>query len=121
MFDGRSPSDLVAVVEDTRRDESGMHARRMAAIAALLWERTAEAEGHDEDDPSYALITGFARTCAEVGAALNIASFDASRLVSQAEALDTRLPQIAALLAAGGLTTRMSPPSSPAPNTSMRH
>ncbi|CAJ1496838.1 HNH endonuclease signature motif containing protein [[Mycobacterium] burgundiense] len=103
MFDGRSPSDLVAVVEDTRRDESGMHARRMAAIAALLWERTAEAEGHDEDDPSYALITGFARTCAEVGAALNIASFDASRLVSQAEALDTRLPQIAALLAAGGL------------------
>ena len=49
--------------------ESMLVARRMAAVAGLLWHRTAEAEGVDTEDPSYALITGFARACAEVGAA----------------------------------------------------
>ncbi|MDF2823660.1 MAG: hypothetical protein K0R68_1068 [Mycobacterium sp.] len=99
MFEGIAPAEFVTVVEESRRDDSGMHARRMTAIAGLLWHRTADAEGFDTEDPSYALITGFARTTAEVGAALNITPAAASRLVSQAEALDTRLPRILDLLA----------------------
>ncbi|MGY4650578.1 DUF222 domain-containing protein [Mycobacterium sp. URHB0021] len=47
------------------------------------------------------LITGFARTTAEVSAALNLSPMGSRQLVSQAEALDTRLPKVAALLAEG--------------------
>ncbi|BBZ02867.1 hypothetical protein MCHIJ_23040 [Mycolicibacterium chitae] len=104
MFESSSPDELVAVVEDTRRAESANHARRTGAIAALLWERTAEAEGHDPTDPGYALITGFSRTCAEVGAAMNITPHLARQLVGHAEALDTRLPRIHALLADGKIS-----------------
>jgi hypothetical protein len=99
MFEGIAPGELVAVVEETRRDDSAMHARRMTAIAGLLWHRTVEAEGIDDTDPSYALITGFARTVAEIGATLNITPAAASKLVGQAEALDTRLPKMLDLLA----------------------
>lgn len=104
MFEGSSPGELVTVVEDACRAEAAIHARRAAAIAALLWQRTAEAEGHGNGDPGYALITGFNRTCAEVGAAMNTAPFVARRLVAQAEALDVRLPRVAALLADGKLS-----------------
>ena len=58
-----------------------------------------DAEGVGVDDPSYALITGWARTVADVGAALNIAPAFASRMVTQADALDTRLPRMLDLLA----------------------
>jgi hypothetical protein len=47
------------------------------------------------------MITGFARTTAEVGAVMNMAPMVARRLVSQAEALDARLPRLAGLLEAG--------------------
>ena len=47
------------------------------------------------------MITGFARTTAEVSAAMNMSPMGAKRLVAQAEALDTRLPKVAALLAEG--------------------
>src|SRR5689334_20404768 len=75
-------------------------ARRCAAIAALLVQRTFEAE---QVDPDYAwsMITGFARTTAEVSAAMNMSARGAQHLVAQAEALDSRLPKVAALLAAG--------------------
>jgi Domain of unknown function (DUF222) len=47
------------------------------------------------------LITGFARATAEVSAALNLAPMGSRQPASQAEALDTRLPAVAALLAEG--------------------
>jgi hypothetical protein len=47
------------------------------------------------------MITGFARTTAEVSAAMNMSPMGANHLVAQAEALDTRLPKVAALLADG--------------------
>ena len=75
-------------------------ARRCAAIAALLWCRIEETEEADPD-AGYSLITGFARTTAEVSAAMNMSPMGANRLVAQAEALDTRLPKVAALLAEG--------------------
>lgn len=104
MLESSSADELMAVVEDTRHAESATHARRAAAIAALLSQRTAEAEGHDQTDPSYALITGFTRTCAEVGAAMNTTPYLTRQLVAVAEALDTRLPRIGALLADGKIS-----------------
>jgi hypothetical protein len=91
---------LVGEVEASQRQESALMAQRCAAIAALLRLRTAEAE---QVDPDYAwsMITGFARTTAEVSAAMNMSPRGAQHLVAQAEALDTRLPKVAALLAAG--------------------
>lgn len=105
MFDG-SPDALVAVVESCHREESQLAARRLRAVAGLLWQRTEEAEGHCLDDPGYALITGFARTSAEVGAAMNLTPMAASAMVGHAEALDTRLPRIFALLADGSVDWR---------------
>src|SRR5690348_4074430 len=75
-------------------------ARRCAAIAALLGWRIDEAVDIDAG-AGYALISGFARTAAEVSAALNMSARGAQHLVAQAEALDTRLPKVAAVLAAG--------------------
>jgi len=102
MFDSLDADGLLTEVEQSRLDESAVWARRMAAIAPLLWQRTAEAEGVDSD-PGYALVTGFARTVAEVGPALNVAPAVAGKLVGHAEALDARLPQIFGLLASGRL------------------
>lgn len=73
-------------------------ARRLAAVAALLRHRVATAE-HAEQE--YAEIDGFEQTAAEVAAAMNLSPMGASFLVSHAEALDTRVPKIAALLADG--------------------
>jgi hypothetical protein len=80
-------------------------ARRCAAIAALLALRTAEAEGVDSD-PGWSMITGFARTTAEVSAVMNMSPKGAQHLVGQAEALDTRLSKVAALLAEGATDWR---------------
>ncbi len=92
------PAALVAVIESTHREESMLVARRLAAVAALLRHRVATAERPDRD---YAEIDGFEQTAAEVAAAMNLSPTGASYLVSYAEALDTRLPRIAALLAEG--------------------
>lgn len=101
MFEVSTPSDLVGVIEDCQREESKLIARRLAAIAALLWHRTADAEDPDSDDPGYALITGFTKTAAEVAAAMNLSPMSGSQMVGHAEALDTRLPEVAQLLAEG--------------------
>jgi len=101
MFDPVSPNALLGEIEDCQREESIVISRRMAAIAALLWHRTWEAEGTSSDDPGYALITGFTRTCAEVSAAMNMSVMAGNKMVGQAEALDARLPEVARLLAEG--------------------
>jgi hypothetical protein len=100
MFENATPDALVGEIEGSQQQESALMARRCAAIAALLWQRIAEAEDADPD-PGYSMITGFARTTAEVSAAMNMAPMGAKHLVGQAEALDTRLPKVAAMLAEG--------------------
>ena len=76
-------------------------ARRMAAVAALLRQRVAAAERAQQRSPEYSVIDGFEQTTAEVAAAMNLSPMAAGYLVSDAEALDTRLPRVAALLAEG--------------------
>jgi hypothetical protein len=101
MFEGTSPNDMLRVIEDCRREESMLIARRLSVVAGLLWHRTGEAEDAPAADPGYALITGFARTSVEVAAAMNLSPKAAGEMVGHAEALDTRLPQVAQLLADG--------------------
>ncbi|MCA2242210.1 HNH endonuclease [Mycobacterium sp. WUMAC-067] len=99
MFEVPSdPAALVALIESTYREESMLVARRLAAVAALLRHRVATADGADRE---YAEIDGFEQTAAEVAAVMNLSAMGASFLVSHAEALDTRLPRVAALLAEG--------------------
>ena len=100
MFEDSTPDALITEIEASQQQESALMAHRCAAIAALLSQRILEAEEADPD-PGYAMITGFARTTAEVSAAMNMSPMGANHLVAQAETLDTRLPKVAALLADG--------------------
>ena len=97
MFDKESPAELIAVVEDAYGQESRLMARKLAAIAALLWHRLEEYD--PGPDPDYATVSGYQRTSAEVAAAMNLSPRAASFMVSYADTLKTRLPKIAALLA----------------------
>ena len=99
-FDPAAPGRLVDALADSAQAEARLIATRMAAVADLLAQRTAELNVEGVH-PNYMILTGFARASAEVGAALNLTSGAASRLVSQAEALRDRLPRLAALLADG--------------------
>ena len=107
MFEEIDVGALLVEVEETRFDESAVWARRMAAIAPVLTQRTAEAYDRALEDPEgcagYALISGFVRTAAEVGPVLGVAPAVATRLVGYAEALDERMPLIFGLLASGRL------------------
>ncbi|PRC45407.1 HNH endonuclease, partial [Mycobacterium sp. ITM-2017-0098] len=73
--------------------------RKLAGIAELLERRIAEELAVEADMAS--MITGFRRTTAEVSAAMNMTAARARTLVGHAEALNTRLPAVGALLAAG--------------------
>ena len=95
-----APTELVLAIADSQRQESMLVARRMAAIAELLAQRTVEVESEDPD-PGYMMVTGFQRTSAEVAAAMNLSPAAASIVVSHADTLMERLPQVAAVLAAG--------------------
>jgi hypothetical protein len=108
MFDDRAPEVLIGELEECHRRESTLIARRMSAIAGLLRHRTAAAEDPAAEEPGYAVITGFARASAEVAAVMNLAPMTAATMVGHAEALDLRLPEIAALLAAGRIDWRTS-------------
>ncbi|WKG03132.1 HNH endonuclease signature motif containing protein [Mycolicibacterium sp. HK-90] len=99
-FDPAAPGRLVDALAEGSRAEARLIAARMAAVADLLAQRTAELNVEGVH-PNYMIVTGFARASAEVGAALNLTKGAASRLVEQAEALRDRLPHLAALLAAG--------------------
>jgi hypothetical protein len=94
------PAALVAVVESTHREESVLVARRLAAVAALLRHRVAAVE-RSERRREHAAIDGFEQAAAEVSAAMNLSAAAAGYVVSYAEALDVRLPHVAALLAEG--------------------
>ena len=100
MFEDSSPDALIGEIEASQQQESALMAHRLAVIAALLSWRVGEAEDADPDS-GFALVTGFARTTAEVSAALNMSPMSAQHVVGQAETLDTRLPKVAALLAEG--------------------
>src|SRR5436190_17229224 len=95
-----APTELVLAIADSQRQESMLVARRLADIAELLAQRTDEV-GIEDPDPGFMIVTGFQRTTAEVAAACNLSPAAASVMVSHADALVQRLPEVAALLAIG--------------------
>ena len=95
-----APTELVLAIADSQRQESMLMAQRMAAVAELLGQRTAEVYTEDPD-PGYMIVTGFQRTTAEVAAAMNLSAMAATIVVSHAHTLQERLPQVAAVLAMG--------------------
>jgi hypothetical protein len=99
------PAQLVGVVESTHRQESVLVAQRLAAVAALLGHRVAAAADRAEQG-GYAEIDPYQQTTAEVAATMNLSPMAASFVVSDAEALDVRLPKVAALLAEGRVDWR---------------
>ncbi|MDA3638050.1 HNH endonuclease signature motif containing protein [Mycobacterium xenopi] len=94
------PGDLVEAIGSSHRLESMLVARRLAAVAALLCHRLAAAQNVNAER-GYAAIDGFDQATAEIAAAMNLSPTAASYMVSYAQALDVRLPKIAALLAEG--------------------
>ena len=100
MFEGLAPTELVLAIADSQRQESMLMAQRMAAVAELLGQRTAEVYTEDPD-PGYMIVTGFQRTTAAVAAAMNLSAMAATIVVSHAHTLQERLPQVAAVLAMG--------------------
>jgi hypothetical protein len=94
------PPALVGMVESTHRQESMLVTRRLAAVAALLQHRLLAAAEREERG-GFAEIDPFQQTAAEVAAASNLSAMAAGYMVSDAEALDMRLPKVAALLAEG--------------------
>jgi hypothetical protein len=100
MFESLAPTELVMAIAGSQRQESMLVAERLAAVAELLAQRTAEVENEDPD-AGYMMITGFQRTTAEVAAAMNLSPAAASHVVSHANALTNRLPEVGAVLAAG--------------------
>ena len=103
MFDtmvSMAPTELVLAIADSQRQEAILVAKRMSAVAELLAQRTNLVEGEDPD-PGYMMVTGFQRTVAEVAAACNLSPAAAGVMVAHADALANRLPQVAAVLAAG--------------------
>ncbi|WP_176562288.1 HNH endonuclease signature motif containing protein, partial [Mycolicibacterium palauense] len=99
MFDDWSDGDVVAAAVAAHRQESVLTARKLAAVAHLLQRRISEELAREQDMSS--VITAFSRTAAEVAAALNLSAAAARRLVTAAEALDVRLPAVAAQFADG--------------------
>ncbi len=100
MFEGLAPTELVLAIADSQRQESMLVSKRLGAVAELLAQRTNEVEAEDPD-PGFMMVTGFQRTTAEVAAACNVSPAAAGVMVSHADALVNRLPQVGAVLAAG--------------------
>ncbi|MUL84613.1 MULTISPECIES: HNH endonuclease signature motif containing protein [unclassified Mycolicibacterium] len=100
MFESDTSWELVLCISDSVSEEAMLMASRMTMIGELLNRRIAEVEVED-DDPGHMLLTGIARTVAEVGAAMHLSAPAASQVVSQAESLTNRLPQVAQVLRCG--------------------
>ncbi|MBN3508178.1 HNH endonuclease [Mycolicibacterium septicum] len=100
MFESDASWELVLCISDSVSEEAMLMASRMAIVGELLNRRIAEVEIED-DDPGHMLLTGFARTVAEVGAAMHLSPSAASQVVSQAESLTNRLPRVAQVLRRG--------------------
>ncbi|BBX33991.1 hypothetical protein MMAGJ_32730 [Mycolicibacterium mageritense] len=102
MFEDNASWELALCIGESVADEAMMMAWRMSMIGELLNRHIAEVEAED-DDPGFVLVTAFARTVAEVGAAMHLSP----SVVSQAESLTNRLPQVAEVVGRGMIRNLM--------------
>ena len=104
MFESSDDAGLVAVIEETTRDEAAAGARRIVAIAELVARRV----GDDADDPrAWWACDLWDSAAAEVAAAMNISHRKASGQMRIAETLRDHLPAVAALFNQGRLSVRV--------------
>ncbi len=92
---------VVAAIGDWARVEAQAAARRLAAVAELTVRRCERGERADWSCDDWDCAA------AEVSAALGLSHGRASGLMHEAMALRTRLPEVAALFAAGKLSARV--------------
>lgn len=92
---------VVAAIADWARVEAQAAARRLAAIAELTVRRC------EQGERALWSCDDWDGTAAEVSAALGVGHGRASGQMHEAMALRTRLPQVAALFAAGKLSARV--------------
>ncbi|ABM15959.1 protein of unknown function DUF222 [Mycolicibacterium vanbaalenii PYR-1] len=106
MFDsglaGLDEPALLAAIERAACEESRAGARKSAAIAALVHESVTFDDVRDQW-----VWDSWIETACELGAVLNTSHRRASALMRIAVALRDRLPKVAALFAAGRLSTRL--------------
>ncbi|MDY6996217.1 MAG: DUF222 domain-containing protein [Actinomycetota bacterium] len=102
MFAGVADDALVGTIEDLRRQEAVIAARRLAAIAELV-HRTVD----EDDERGRWAFDPWDGTAARVGAALNIGHRRASGQMHQAVALRDRLPAVAELFRRGDIDARL--------------
>ncbi|MUM33579.1 DUF222 domain-containing protein, partial [Mycolicibacterium sp. CBMA 361] len=94
-------ASVVDAVSHFARVSTIADSRKFAAIADLVSLRI-----DDEGDRQWWACDGWDAAVAEVGAALGIGRREASGLMSMAVALRDRLPRVAAVFAAGGVSAR---------------
>ncbi|MDT5359079.1 MAG: hypothetical protein QOC69_841, partial [Mycobacterium sp.] len=99
MFERVGDAGLVDVITATARASAASDARKYAAIAELQRRRNTGEHAHSACDDTDA-------TAAEIAAALNIGHGRALGEIDLALALRDRLPQVAALFAAGAVNGR---------------
>ena len=104
MFETSDDAGLVAMIEETTRDEAAAGARRAAAIAELVSRRV----GDDANDPrAWWACDLWDSAAAEIAAAMNISHRKASGQMRIAETLRDRLPGVAELFRQGRLSSRV--------------
>lgn len=103
MFDeSTSDAGLIDVMAESARAESSAIARRLAAVGELYARRAVELQ-----DCELWCTDPFEAVAAEVSAAQNISRGRAGTQIRQARELRERLPEVAAVFAAGGIDYRM--------------
>ncbi len=103
MFEDVDEAGLLATIEEATRTEAAAAALRSSAIGELLTRRLAD----PDDERSRWACDGFDSTAAEVAAVMNISHGKACGQLRIAEYLRDRLPKVASLFAAGGLSARV--------------
>lgn len=101
VFVGVDDHALIEAITSRARAEARAAAGRLAAIAELVTRRC-----DDQDGRELWACDGWDAAAAEISAALTIGRRESSRQMSIAMTLRDRLPKVAALLAAGTITTR---------------
>lgn len=102
MFAEVADDALVGTIEELRREEAVIAARRLAAVAELV-HRTVD----EDDERGHWAFDPWDNTAARVGAALNIGHRRASGQMHQAVALRDRLPTVAELFCRGDIDARL--------------
>ncbi len=101
LFRDTGDTDLVGAIADSTKAEAAAAARRLAAIRELVRRQCS-----DDETVQWA-CDAWDATSAEIGAAMGVGRGHASGQMHLAEALGLKLPRLAELFLAGGVSARV--------------